>query len=87
LVEDLALLREQGFLPPSFTLRDILEELELYEALGLVREDEEGRLHVERSMLPGDDVVARIENLMLGMTGALGAGLPLPPAGAEGAAA
>ena len=79
LVEDLARLREAGFLPPAFTLRDILEELELYEATGLVYEDEDGLLHVDIDMIRDEEVIIRVENMLLGMTSLIGSGLPVPP--------
>ncbi len=79
LVEDLARLREAGFLPPAFTLRDILEELELYESAGLVYEDEEGLLRVDMERIGDEEVVIRVENLLLGMTSLIGSTLPIPP--------
>ncbi len=79
LVEDLANLREVGFLPPAFTLRDILEELELYEAVGLVYEDEDGLLRANIDLVDDEEVIVRIENLLLGMTSLVGSALPVPP--------
>ncbi len=79
LVEDLARLREAGFLPPAFTLRDILEELELYEAAGLVYEDEDGLLRANIDIISDEEVIVRVENLLLGMTSLVGSALPVPP--------
>ena len=79
LVEDLARLREVGFLPPAFTLRDILEELELYEAAGLVYEDGDGLLRANIDLVDDEEVIVRIENLLLGMTSLVGSALPVPP--------
>jgi hypothetical protein len=79
LIEDLVMLREAGFLPPAFTLRDILEEVELYEALGLVYENDDGLLAVNTELLSDEEIVVRIENVLLGMADLISTGLPLPP--------
>lgn len=79
LVEDLARLREAGFLPPAFTLRDILEELELYEAAGIVYEDGDGLLRANIDIISDEEVIVRVENLLLGMTSLVGSTLPVPP--------
>lgn len=53
--------------------------MELYEAVGLVYEDEDGLLRANIDLVDDEEVIVRIENLLLGMTSLVGSALPVPP--------